>query len=260
MSMRVFWNCLCFEPQILIHHMCINYSPLTDDDRHYTLHPLYPYDLICQMQYMRTVTVIIHSIYENTVAALQFRSTSCFNVLLEIYDCAYEISTNRVLNPKRGDRFIISDGMSWKTRKLQQSFTLQLFAKDYYIPKCSIDVIYHPENLTSCTPKWIDVTPSCHKYWTVEDISGGVCRGLRCYFISSDQAIMSWNQASEECKRRNSTLLTINSEEEMDLIRDIMQDSSFDNKYSFLGLQWNMVSNITPSYISEMQYMATYHN
>ena len=83
--------------------------------------------------------------------------------------------------------------------------------------------------MTLCSGDHPDVSHLCYDFWETQGyISGGIlCTNHRCYKKRHATHSLTWNQAQDRCRLRGGNLMTINSFEELQLLRMVLlQDVS----------------------------------
>ena len=96
-----------------------------------------------------------------------------------------------------------------------------------------------------CQRDWFADPSLCYDFWRNRGHikANTLCTQIRCYHQVLPDHPLSWQEAQEVCVKHNGTLITLNSHEELQLLRMmLMQDVSISVKSLFIGLNQILVS------------------
>ena len=96
-----------------------------------------------------------------------------------------------------------------------------------------------------CSQDWFDDSTLCYDYWTTGGKIGAnpYCTAVTCYLQVLPTKHMTWKSAQEMCEQRNARLITLNSYEELQLLRMMLMKYVPEIMNSiFIGLKQSNVS------------------
>ncbi len=87
---------------------------------------------------------------------------------------------------------------------------------------CSIKVKYEDHHHALCSRFWFGHASMCYDYWFKKTIEYPLCLGMKCYDVIRTDKKMSWRLAQNTCHQIDATLITVNSYEELNILRAIL--------------------------------------
>ena len=94
--------------------------------------------------------------------------------------------------------------------------------------------------MSLCSASWHDVLDLCYDFWMRRGFLSGniLCTKQRCYRKLLPSHYITWNEAQHICKLKDSNLVTINSFEELQLLRMVLlRDVPLHGQNIYIGLQ-----------------------
>ena len=191
-----------------------------------------------------------------TFIHIQTKNSSCphYNLSITKYG-QFPYTFKQLINV-----FVVSQqSFEWITTNTDIEFGLNVSCVG-----CSLNLVYNIYDYSLCIRNFYNMTHICYDFWKEDqghrisdDILDGsaipvpLCNEQLCYRVerssSTSQSVsISWNGAQQICQKSGSSLVTINSYEELDLVRMVLYHLfSLVSEYSFLvfiGLTANISS------------------
>ncbi len=219
----------CFDPILVL--ACDQTKPPLLKQKYVPYDIQHPFNAMCQIVPRATISVFARTSQHNRFALLEFENTSCKQTFVKIK-----------ISQLVQNIFLLTERIIWKSYDGSIKFALYSIAHEY----CFVNVTYHTKRIDWCTPHWSYVSrpcmQQCSTFSRVINSHLTSCMGLRCYKIF-EGGIISWREAAEMCADKGSTLVTINSYEELDAVTMILHRYRWRSSwYLFLGLILEKVS------------------
>ncbi len=152
--------------------------------------------------------------HETAFSYLEIQESSCIeNISLNI-NVRHEHNSYHV----HVHQFLVDRKIEWTSTHGNLDF-------DIHIPHnsnvCEMTILHQSYDYQFCVREWYNITPFCYKFWRSHDwygLANPLCNEYRCYTILHGGQL-SWNLAQNMCEDINSSLIAVNSHEEMDFAR-----------------------------------------